>query len=221
MADEAVPLASVLGESYVGGRVLTGVVEPGAEITDLDLEQCRIEAAVLELSVWRRCSLEGCTLVGVNLSRARIVDVRFSDCALLDSKAQAVNWSGVRAGGLATRSITFERCRLDYGSFAGADIRGMRFVECSLVDADFGGADAREVEFVDCDLSGARFVGADLRGALVVGATGLGLDVRDTRAKGLRVDPGGALALVEALGLRVVEDVTPPAGGATGWDDAV
>jgi uncharacterized protein YjbI with pentapeptide repeats len=205
VAEQTVPLASVIGTPYVGGRVLSGAVEPGTEFCDLDLEECRIEGATLELSLWRRCTLDSCTLIGVNLSRASLIDVRLSDCTMRDSKAQAVSWSGVRAGGLATRSVTFEACRLDYGSFTETDVRGMRFVRCSLVDADFGGADARAVEFVDCDLSGARFAGADLRGALVVGATGLVLDVREIRTAGLRVDPGGALALVQALGVHVVD----------------
>lgn len=205
MSDGPVPVAAILGADYVGGQVLSGALEPGTQIDDVDLEECRIEAAVLELTAWRRCTLNACILVGVNLSRASLVDVRISDCTMRDSKAQAVNWSGVRSGALASRTLMFDGCRLDYGSFTEVDIRGMRFVRCSLVDADFGGADAREVEFVDCDLSGARFAGADLRGGLVVGATGLSLDVRDTRTVALRVDPSGALGLVQALGVQVVD----------------
>ena len=205
VAEAPASLASALGEPYVSGRLLVGDLEQGHEITDLDLEDCRIEGSTLELTVWRRCSLESCTLSGVDLSRASLHDVRFSDCTLRDSKARAVRWAGARAGGVAQRSLTVERCRLDYGSFAGADLRGMRFTGCSLVDADLSGADCREVEFVDCTLSGAQFAGADLRGALIVGGTGLALDVRETRTLGLRVDPVSALALVQGLGIAIVE----------------
>ena len=216
MSEAPLPVAAILGTDYVGGQVLSGALQPGTQIDDVDLEDCRIEAAVLELTVWRRCTLDACTLTGVNLSRASLVDVRISDCTMRDSKAQAVNWSGVRRGALANRTLTFDGCRLDYGSFTEVDIRGMRFLRCSLVDADFGGADAREVEFVDCDLSGARFAEADLRGGLVVGATGLSLDVRETRTVDLRIDPAGALGLVQALGMEVVDrspDWDEPAGG--------
>jgi fluoroquinolone resistance protein len=208
VADRPLALASVLDASPVLDEVLSGALPPGTEVRDLDLEACRIEGATLEQSVWRRCSLDACTFTGVNLSRATLIDVRLSDCTMRDSKAQGVGWAGVRQGGLARRSISFERCRLDYGSFAGGDLRGMRFVGCSLVDADFSDADVREVEMVGCDLSGARFSGADLRGAVVVGASGLSLDLRDTRTLGMRVDPGTALALVQAAGLRIVDGVT-------------
>ena len=71
--------------------------------------------------------------------------------------------------------------------------------------ADFAGADCREVELVDCDLSGARFTRADLRGALVTGARGLSLDVRESRTSGLRLDPASALDVVTALGIDIVD----------------
>ena len=199
------PLAEILGQEWVGGATLTGDLARGTEIADLDLEECRLEAGVLERSTWRRCRLTDCTLTGLNLSMSTFVDVRFADCTLLESKAQAVNWTGLTTSSLAQQTLGFERCRLDYGSFMGIDGRGMRFTGCSLVDADFGEADLREVEFVDCDLSGARFAGADLRGALLVEVRGLALDVREARTDGLRVDMMAAGDVVTALGLEVVD----------------
>lgn len=160
---------------------------------------------MLERTTWRRCTFEACTLSGVNLSLCRLFDVRFSECTMTESKAQAVSWTGLRASGLAEHAISFQRCRLDYGSFIGVDLRGTRFVDCSLVDADFGEADCREVEFTGCDLSGARFAGADLRAALFADVRGLALDPRESRTLGLRVDTGAALDVVAALGIDVVE----------------
>lgn len=202
---EPVPVCSVVGESYAVDRALTGGLAAGTVVSDLDLEDCTIEGGVLERTTWRRCSLLGCTVSLVDLSMSRFVDVRVADSTIRDSKAQAVDWCGLRPGGLAETSIRFERCRLDYGSFMELDCRGMRFVSCSLVEADFAGADCREVELVDCDLSGARFTRADLRGALVTGARGLSLDVRESRTSGLRLDPASALDVVTALGIDIVD----------------
>ncbi|HHU10056.1 MAG TPA: pentapeptide repeat-containing protein [Intrasporangiaceae bacterium] len=208
MSVEPAPVESLIGESYALGRVFCGRTGPGDEFVDVDLEECRFEDAVMERSVWRRCAFDGCVFDRVNLSMATFVDVRFADCTIRESKAQAVNWTRARAGGLAQQAITFERCRLDYGTFIGLDLRGMRFVGCSLVDADFTESDCRGVEFIDCDLSGARFHGADLRGAGCFDVRGLALDVREARTLGLRVDAGAALEIVHALGIEIVE--TPP-----------
>lgn len=203
------PLRSLVSGSYAARATLSGGLEPGVELRDLELEECDIVGGVLERTSWRRCTLDGCTFTGVNLSMSEFVDVRFSDCTMRDTKAQAVAWAGLRSGGLARRSVWFERCRLDYGTFVGVDVRGMRFTSCSLVDADFAEADCREVEFVDCDLSGARFAGADLRGALLAQVRGLALDVREARTRGLRVDPSVALDLVAAIGIDIVEPFDP------------
>ena len=203
------PLGSLVSGSYAAGTTLSGDLEAGAELRDLELEECDIVGGVLERTTWRRCSLDGCTFTGVNLSMSEFVDVRLSDCTMRETKAQAVAWAGLRSGGLAQRSVWFERCRLDYGSFAGVDARGTRFTSCSLIDADFAEADCREVEFVDCDLSGARFAGADLRGALLSEVRGLSLDVREARTRGLRVDASAALDLVVALGIDIVEPTGP------------
>lgn len=198
-------LEGLVGESYAAGRTLRGGLEAGTELSGLDLDDCHIEGGVLERTTWRQCRLDGCTVSGVDLSLSRFVDVRVSDSTIRDSKARAVSWSGLRPSGLAETSLRFERCRLDYGSFMGADCRGMRFVSCSLVDADFTGADCRDVELVDCDLSGSRFTGADLRGALVTGARGFSLDVRESRTLRLRLDPAAALDVVSALGIDIVD----------------
>lgn len=202
---DADPLRSLIGQSYARARTLGGGLDPGAELSGIDLEDCHIRGGVLERTIWRQCTLDGCSFTGVDLSMSRLVDVRFSDCIVRDSKAQAVSWTGLRSSGLAQRSLWFERCRLEYGSFMGADVRGMRFVSCSLVDADFAEADCREVEFVDCDLSGARFSGADLRGALVTRSRGLSLDPREARTVGLRVDASAAVGLVAAMGIEIVD----------------
>jgi fluoroquinolone resistance protein len=215
---EAAPLRSLIGASYAAGRTLSGGLDPGTELSGLDLEDCQVAGGLLERTSWRQCTFDTCTFTGVDLSMSRLVDVRFSDCVVRDSKARAVSWAGVRAGGLAQRSLWFERCRLDYGSFMGIDARGMRFLSCSLVDADFAEADCRDVEFVDCDLSGARFSGADLRAALFTGTRGLSVDVRESRTLGMRVDAGAALDLVAAMGIEIVDPATssPPTAGVAG-----
>ena len=197
-------LLALTAGSYAASRTFVADLAGGDELSDIDVEACRIEGGVAQKSVWRRCTLDRCVITGVNLSMTKFIDTRFSECTISDSKAQAVSWNGLRPSGLAERSISFERCRLDYGSFMGMDARGLGFRGCSLVDADFSEADCRGVEFIDCDLSGARFAETDLREALFVDVRGLSVDVRDNRTDGMQVDVGAALDLVSAMRIEIV-----------------
>lgn len=188
----------------VSRRVLTLGLAEGEELRDTDFEECRFERLSLEKARLSGVSFEECTFVGVDLSMCALLDVRFAECEMRESKALGVSWLGARGGGLVTSSLRVVDSRLDYSSFAGADVRGMSFERCSMREVDFTGADCRGVVLRDCDLSGARLVGTDLREASLVGSAGWAMEVASCRLAGLELDATTALDVVAALGITVV-----------------
>ena len=110
-------------------------------------------------------------------------------------------------GSLATGAVfdppQFDRCRLDYASFAACDLTRVTFRDCHLVEADLSGARLRQATFAGSDLSGARFGGTDLRDASLVGASGWVLDPRDNLVAGLEVEVADAAGLLGPLGIRL------------------
>lgn len=176
----------------------------GGTISDVELDGCTITGSRLGGSVLTRVTLRDCVIESCDLSALRLVDVRILDTRFVRCKALGVAWSIVVTSSVSSRPLDMERCRLDFGSFAGARLGGSRFTGCSLVEADFSGADLRGVDFTGTDLTGARFTEADLRGADLVGAAGAVLDPRSTRLDGARLSVDGAFGVLSALGIEVV-----------------
>ena len=190
-------------DGYAFGLTLTEGLAAGQVLEGVDVEGCRFEGCVLEGAVLQGCTFTDSVFAGCNLSRVDLDGSRFIDCRFVDSKALAVVWSRARRAELSVRPWDFERCRLDLASFQEGSVAGSRFSDCSLRESDFAASDCRGVDFGGSDLTGAVFVGTDLRGASLVGAGGYAFDPSQNRVAGLRVEAGGAVALVEALGVVV------------------
>lgn len=129
-------LAALLGAMLIGA--LPGA--PLAQSPDLPAQikpmgQCH-DCAIATADMTERA------LMGVDLARATITDVRFDRAEL-------------------TISI-FNAARLERVSFADADLRGASFVGARLVDVNFAGADLRGAVF-----EGAVLERTDLSAALL------------------------------------------------------
>ena len=120
-----------------------------------------------------RVEMEGCRLVGAGFSRGAFTDLRMRD----------VN--------------------AEMAVFIGAKFTAARFDRCNFRGASFESADLRNVVFRNCDLRNAylheaKLEGTDLRGSDLGGVV---MDVG--RLRGVIVDPGQAMELVEQMGITV------------------
>lgn len=192
-------------DGWVVDLDLTEGLAPGEVLSGVEFEACRFDGAVLEKAVLRGCRFTDCTFTGCNLSMADLAGSRFTDCRFVECKALAVAWARADEAPLSTRPWDMERCRLDLGSWRGADLAGSRFVGCSMREVDLGEADAQRVELLDCDLAGATVAATDLRDASLVGSTGYAFDPSENRVRGLRVDTAAAGGILRTMGL-VVDD---------------
>lgn len=94
---------------------------------DLRLDTIDLANASFEQASWRRLSLQGCRLTGLELSDSTLEDLDFHH--------------GV----------------LDEANFRMASLRRVRFDGTRMAGVDFSNARAVDVAFIDCDLTGAHF----------------------------------------------------------------
>lgn len=200
-AERGVALADV--GAYAASVTITEGLAPRTGVRGLDLDGCRVVGLSLSQARLVGCTFVDCRFESVDLSMADLVDSRFTGCTFVSCRMLGLGWSGTAAGPVLDPNV-FEDCRMDDASFAGCDLSGTTFRRCRLRDADSTGTDLRRVDFQRSDLMGARFDRADLRGASLVGAIGWVLDPRENRVKGLRVDATGALGLLPPLGIDIV-----------------
>ncbi|SMF71347.1 Pentapeptide repeat-containing protein [Azospirillum oryzae] len=114
---------------------------------------------------WRRCSLEGQTLTGVDLSGAMLRDATFQRATL--GEAKLTDADGYRAKFISATApgAVFDKARLIEADFTRADLTGASFREADLRNAKMVGA-----SLARADLTGARLSGTDLRHADLSGA---------------------------------------------------
>ncbi|WP_083897377.1 pentapeptide repeat-containing protein [Azospirillum sp. B506] len=114
---------------------------------------------------WRRCSLEGQMLTGVDLSGAMLRDASFQRATL--GEAKLTDADGYRAKFISATApgAVFDRARLIEADFTRADLTGASFREADLRNAKMVGA-----SLARADLTGAKLSGTDLRHADLSGA---------------------------------------------------
>ena len=194
-------LEQIAGRDTVTDEVLTGSLEDGERLADVELIGCTLRDATWAGAVLADVHLEGCSVDRVDLSRLRLPDSVLDGCTFTGCKALATSWSMLREPMLSPDPTTWVDCQLSMGSFSGLDLTGGRFERCVLSDADFDGARLTDVVVDDCTLAGARFIRADLSDADLRGARDYVIDVREARVEGLRVDPVGAMGLIAPFGI--------------------
>lgn len=189
-------LDQVGGRTSIVDEVLTGDLDDGERLADLELVGCTLRDARWAGAQLAGVRLERCTIERVDLSRVRMPDAVLDGCTFSGCKALATSWSTLRAPVITPEPSTWVDCQLSMGSFTELDLTGVRFERCVLTDADFDGAILRGTVIEDCSLGGARFVRADLAGADLRGARDYIIDPRETNVRGLMVERVGALGLL-------------------------
>ena len=191
------------GRDLVEDEELRGDLAEPERLEGVTFVGCTITGSVWAHAVVARCRFEDCTFEGVDLSGTRLPDTVLDGCRLVDVRALGTAWSSLARPTIPPDPSTWTGCRLDLGSFGGADLTGARFERCSLVEADLDGVVLRGARLDDCDLRGTRVIRADLREADLRGSHGYVLDPRDNEVAGLQVDLVGAVGLLTPFGIEV------------------
>jgi uncharacterized protein YjbI with pentapeptide repeats len=189
---------------------------PGASHRDRTFAGLDASAHAFENSEFDGCVFRDCSFAGAALKRWRLADCRFENCDLTaarvtGSRLRGVAFQNCRAGGVnwagasALDDVSFGRCVLDHGVFAGLKLPRFSALDCRVREADFADADLRGAVLTKCDLLGTRFFGADLSAADLRGAFSYMIDARQTKMKKTRVSLPEAVSLLAGLDV-VLED---------------
>jgi len=146
---------------------------PPALVGQLEFEEYHfrnfdLTQANLAGRLFHDCLFENCNLAGATIQNAALQNVAFDGCKLLGLQFHSCR--DMLFG------VHFDRCQLDYASFAGRSMPTTRFMGCSLQEVDFRQADLSGAVFEDCNLLRALFAETRLIGADFTTAHGIELD---------------------------------------------
>ena len=130
----------------------------GKDIIEGNLSDTHFEKVTFRQCDWQEIKVENCGFVDCvfekcNLSLMEAKTTNFVNLKFIDSKIVGVNWAKIKS--LLGISLSFERCILDYSSFAEVNFVKSKIKECSVKNVDFSKSNLTE-----CDCRGSDFDGA-------------------------------------------------------------
>ena len=160
----------------IGGRSAGNQVEhttfEAVQFQDVSFIECRLYAPRLrhvrfkssslanancEQLIAHRSEFADCQLVGLNVTKGHLQDVRFRECNLQFSLFRFCSFKSVR----------FEDCDLRDVNFQGADLSGTRFIRCDLSNAQLSAAKLAGTDFRTSKIEGLRVGRDEVVGAIV------------------------------------------------------
>lgn len=188
------------------GRRFSGLELAESRHEGIEFEECHFTQCDLSGAQFRRCTFVNCTLTGCNLSMvdfawSTLFDATFTECKLVGVDWTRLTWAPYHRD----FGLRFQLCLLHHASFFGLTLQRLVLEECGLHDADLRDADLTHACLRGSDFSRAQFRKTRLGGADFSDATGYDIDVRENEVKGARFSRFEALALLESLGLELVD----------------
>jgi uncharacterized protein YjbI with pentapeptide repeats len=180
-------------------RVFEDLTLDAADLSNKEFEACTFRRCKFPQSRWADTRLEDCVFEGCDLQRILPNRLALRGVVFKDTRLMGVDWTGVST----LPNVHFEKCDLRYSSYVKLILRKTRFVNCM----------AREANFIETDLTDSDFSGTDLQNSTIQGcvlvktnfatATGVMVDPRQNKVKGMRVGVDAAVALAQSFGIAV------------------
>lgn len=181
-----------------------------------DLSGTRIEGKVFEDCVFSRCTLletvfascrfVECVFEACDASLMQVLDCSFTGCRFEESKAISIDWTRAAWPKVTLpRAIGFFGCTIDYSTFLGLTLGGFVVKDCVAREADFREADLTGADFEGTDLAGSLFFSTNLTKADLSRARNYRIAPADNRLSGAKFSLPEVMALLEELGIDLVE----------------
>jgi uncharacterized protein YjbI with pentapeptide repeats len=133
------------------------------------------------------------------MSNIIILSSTFSDAKFSICKLVGMNWSSCSN----LRDLKFFDCKMDFSVFQDLNLQYLELNNCSLVDGDFSRSQLQNAKFINCNLKNSIFNNCDLEKADFRQSINYWLDPRACKLKNAKFSMPEAVALIEALGVKV------------------
>ncbi|GER88608.1 hypothetical protein KDW_27700 [Dictyobacter vulcani] len=200
-----------------GRDIVGGYVQYHERYTSLALANIDLSTQVAARPAFVESSFNQIMLSNTEFEEIQLDDVRFTGCDFATADWYKCVWhrvevigchmTGFLAGESYLEDVLFKDCLLSLAQLRFARLKNVRFEHCDLLEADLLESEFTQVSFEDCnlrqtELSGTRLSGIDLSSCSLDGAR-----VSAKELSGATLNIAQALALVEAMGIRIQ---TPP-----------
>ena len=175
--------------SYSGQKITN------TEFIDCTFERCDFSNSVLSENDFIDCSFESCNFALAKLNGSGLKDVHFMDCKMI-----GINFDHCSDFLFA---VSFQKCLLDYSSFASKKMKRVKFTDCSLKEVDFTSVDLSMAVFANCDLSRAVFHTCNLEKADFRTAFNYAFDPEFNQLKKARFSLSGVAGLLGKYNIEI------------------
>ena len=203
MMDERNPFSTE--DEFVSG-IFQNITVQGAELRGKVFEDCGFMGCSLADATLADCKFVDCTFTRCNLSNMKLGRSRFAGTEFVECKVLGMDWSRATWPRVAVGApLRFRQCILNDSTFFGLALEELVIEDCKAHGVDFREADLGRGNFQRTDFANAMFGKTNLTEADFTGATNYSIDVFGNRIDRARFTRGDALALLDSLGIELVD----------------
>ncbi|WP_266204401.1 pentapeptide repeat-containing protein [Pontibacter kalidii] len=183
------------------GKTFDKVVYPGKPSRNREFEQCTFRNCDFSGSDFSQNRFTDCTFIGCNLAMLKLGSSTLNNVVFRECKLTGVNFGECEE---ILFTVRFERCLLDYASFARRKMPKTQFIHTSLKGADLSNANLANAVFNDTDLHRAVFNYTNLSGADFSTAFNFEIDPEQNTIKKAKFSSYGLQGLLTKYNLQIV-----------------
>lgn len=172
----------------------------GKSVKNREFEQCIFKSCDFSNSDFSGNRFTDCTFIGCNLGLMKLNGTTLNGVKFIDCKLIGINFSKCTD---LLFSLSFEKCLLDYASFAGKKMMKTPFIHSSLKNTDFSDTNLTKAVFDQADLQGAVFSKTNLQEANLATAFNFSLDPEANYIKQATFSQQGLSGLLTKHKLRI------------------
>jgi uncharacterized protein YjbI with pentapeptide repeats len=186
--------------NWVEEKTYTSIIYAGQKLVQTEFESCvflncDFSNADFSESDFLNCTFEGCNFSLAKFAGTGLKGVQFKGCKLIGI--------GFDHCSDFLFSVGFQKCTMDYTSFAEKKMKKTKFEGCSLKEADFADADLSQSVFEDCDCFGAVFQNTNLEKADLRTAINYSIDPETNKIRQAKFSYSGISGLLTKYNLDI------------------
>lgn len=194
------------GTKEYQSQIFTGVDFSARQLADVKFDDCTFVECDFSETRFTRCRFSDCRFQKCNLSVIQVTTSRFEGVVFAESKLLGIDWTRANwSSPILGAVFQFSDCILDDSSFWGLKLKGLVAKRCRAHDVDFRDADLTQADFTGTDFERSVFGQTNLTSANFTRATNYTIDVLGNQVRKAKFSRFEAIALLEGLGVELVD----------------